>query len=285
LHPRTALVRFTLAASFVGAIAWAQRATLQPEHAARLRVVVRQAGETGPVPARVYLFKGDKPFRLSPVDIQLPLRVDLFYRERLWRLGSEPKTLEVTARDQSHFVLLEGEAEFFLPAAADYRIEAYRGFNHKPAVREFALEADKNQTVELTLEPVQGAAGWIAADDHIHLLRQPEDDAVFLKWLAAEDLAVGNFLELQRQQHAAMQYGFGDQAEARAPGRSIRSGHESRSRFYGHILALGASEMVRPLSIGLEYANTPEAWPTPGVSWAGWRGSRISMAASPTRHC
>jgi hypothetical protein len=49
------------------------------------------------------------------------------------------------------------------------------------------------------------------------------------------------------------------------PGRSIRSGHESRSRFYGHILALGASEMVRPLSIGLEYANTPEAWPTPGV--------------------
>ena len=37
------------------------------------------------VPARVYLFKDDRPFRLSPVDALLPLHVDLFYRERLWR--------------------------------------------------------------------------------------------------------------------------------------------------------------------------------------------------------
>ena len=261
----TNVVRTALAFAFLGALAWAQRAGLRPEHSAKLRVVVRQAGESAPTPARVYLFKGDRPFRLSPADVQLPLRVDLFYRERLWRLGSEPKTLEVTARDQSHFVLLDGEAEFYLPASADYRIEAYRGFRYAPAVKEFTLEADKDATVELTLEPVRGSGGWVAADDHIHLVRQPEDDAVFLKWLQAEDLAVGNFLELQRQQHAAMQYGFGDKAEAKAPGYSIRSGHESRSRFYGHVLALGASEMVRPLSIGAEYANTPEAWPSPGV--------------------
>jgi hypothetical protein len=262
---RTIWIRFALAAVFVGAVSWAQRAALRPEHSARLHVVVRQPGQATPVPARVYLFKGDKPFRLSPVDVQLPLRVDLFYRERLWRLGTAPKTLEVTARDQSHFILLEGEAEFYLPASADYRIEAYRGFETKPAVQEFTLEADKDRTVELTLEPVPGADQWIAADDHIHLVRQPDDDPIFLNWLEAEDLAVGNFLELQRQQHAAMQYGFGDAAEARAPGFSVRSGHESRSRFYGHILALGAREMVRPLSIGLEYANTPEAWPAPGV--------------------
>ena len=260
-----ALIRLVLALAFVGAIAWAQRASDRPAHSAHLRIVVRQADTGQATPARIYLFKGDRPFRLSPVDVQLPLRVDLFYRERLWRLGTAPKTLEVTARDQSHFILLEGEAEFFLPASSDYRIEAYRGFGQKPAVREFALETDKEQIVELTLEPVAASRQWIAADDHIHLVRQPEDDAVFLKWLEAEDLAVGNFLELQRQQHAAMQYGFGDAAEARAPGRSIRSGHESRSRFYGHILALGASEMIQPLSIGLEYANSPEAWPTPGV--------------------
>ncbi|MEZ5364040.1 MAG: CehA/McbA family metallohydrolase [Bryobacterales bacterium] len=262
---RTVAIRAACGAAFAVALVWAQSAGLRPAHSARLRLSVKDAQSGKLTPARVYLFKGDKPFRLSPADVQLPLRVDLFYRERLWRLGSAPKTLEVTARDQSHFVLLDGEADFYLPASDDYRIEAYRGFRSKPAVAEFTLTADEDTAVKLSLEPVVGAEGWIAADDHIHLVRQPEDDEVFLKWLAAEDLAVGNFLELQRQQHAAMQYGFGEAAEARAPGYSIRSGHESRSRFYGHVLALGAREMVQPLSIGLEYANSPEAWPGPGV--------------------
>ena len=36
------------------------------------------------MPARVYLFKGKRPFRFSPVQALLPLRVDQFYRERLW---------------------------------------------------------------------------------------------------------------------------------------------------------------------------------------------------------
>ncbi len=250
---------------FVGGLAWAQSAAVRPAHSARLRVRVTRADTAELTPARVYLFKGDRPFRLSPVDAHLPLRPDLFYRERLWRSGRDAKTLEVTARDQSHFILLKGEGEYFLPASKDYRIEAYRGFAYEPAAETFALEADAEHTVELALEPVEGAQGWISADDHIHLVREPEDDALFLEWLDAEDLAVGNFLELQRQQHAAIQYGFGERAEAREEGRSIRSGHESRSRFYGHVLALGPREMVRPLSIGLEYANSPEAWPSPGV--------------------
>ena len=38
-------------------------------------------------PARVYLFKDGKPFRLSPVDVLLPLRVDL--RPLLLDLGAD----------------------------------------------------------------------------------------------------------------------------------------------------------------------------------------------------
>ncbi|MBI1357103.1 MAG: hypothetical protein GC160_22405 [Acidobacteria bacterium] len=240
---------------------------LRPQYAARVRVTTKLADTGEKVPARVYLLKGGAPYRLSPVDAQLPLRVDSFYRERLWRQDRPVKTLEVTARDQSHFVLTEGEAEFDLPGGHRYRLEAYHGFLYKPAVVDFTLAADEERTVELTLEPTApGEQGkWLAADDHIHLVRAPEDDRLFLDWLRAEDLAVGNFLELQRQQHAAMQYGFGKQAEARAEGYSIRSGHESRSRFYGHVLGLGGERMVRPLSIGLEYANTRDAWPRPGL--------------------
>ena len=49
------------------------------------------------VPSRVYLFKDDRPFRLSPVDALLPLKVDSFYRERLWRRVTSPRD----ARGQS----------------------------------------------------------------------------------------------------------------------------------------------------------------------------------------
>ena len=271
---RSSVVRGALLGLFLLALAGAQlRDSLWPEHAARLEVVVRRADTGALVAARVYLFKGDTPFRLSPVDSMLPLRADLFYRERIWRKTQQPKTLEVTARDSSHFILLDGSASFDLPAAVEYRIEAYHGTFFHPAIETFSLDADGEKTIELTVEPVAPGRQerWISADDHIHLMRDREDDAIFLKWLAAEDLGVGNFLELQRQQHAAVQYAFGEDGEAHADGFSIRSGHESRSRFYGHTLFLGPNRMIRPLSIGLEYANSPESYPYPSVLFTAGR--------------
>jgi hypothetical protein len=216
------------------------------------------------VPARVYLFKDDRPFRLSPVDALLPLHVDLFYRERLWRRVQSPSTLEITANEQSHFFLLRGRARFVLPPGK-YRVEAYRGFLHKPVFQEFTLGPRSERRVELRLQPTPETAGWLSGDDHIHLTRAPEDDDVFLGVLEAEDLSVGNFLQLQRQMDAAVQYGFGSKAEARRPGYSIRPGHESRSHFYGHVNVLGPREIVRPLSVGEVYANSSDAWPFPYV--------------------
>ena len=244
-----------------------QGALFRTRHAVRLHVNVQRSDTGEQIPARVYLFKGDRAFRLSPVDAMLPLRPDLFYRERVWRRAIDPSVLEVTARDRSHFILLRGTGSFELPASDDYRIEAYHGTFFRPAVKSFALEFGNDRSLSLRLDPVapEQQEQWLAADDHIHLVREPEDDPVFLQWMQAEDLAVANFLELQRQQHAAMQWGFGEAAEARVSGHSIRSGHESRSRFYGHTLFLGPSRMIEPLSIGLEYANNSLAFPNPKV--------------------
>jgi hypothetical protein len=69
--------RLLLVPAFGLALAFAQfRESGLPGLAGHLEIV------TG-MPARVYLFKDGRPFRLSPVDALLPLRVDLFYRERL----------------------------------------------------------------------------------------------------------------------------------------------------------------------------------------------------------
>jgi hypothetical protein len=238
-----------------------------PSLAARLEVVAIR-GDTGAIiPARVYLFKEQRPFRLSPVDAMLPLRVDSFYRERLWRQSSpRPRTLEVTLGDESHFILLDGTGEFELPAGK-YQIEGHHGLELAPAAVDFALTAGERRTIELRLEPVAGVEhrAWLSGDDHIHLTREAADDDVFLRWLLAEDLSVGNFLQLQRQVDAAAQYGFGRKAEARSRGISIRSGHESRSEFYGHVNVLGPDKLIRPLSVGTVYSNSPEAYPFPNV--------------------
>ena len=244
-----------------------QAASIRTRHAVRLHVTVQRSDTGEQIPARVYLFKGGRAFRLSPVDSMLPLRPDLFYRERVWQRAVDSNVLEVTVTDRSHFVLLSGAASFELPASNDYRIEAYHGTFFRPAVATFPLEFGEDLELTLNLDPIapDSQEQWLAGDDHIHLVRKPKDDPLFLRWMQAEDLAVANFLELQRQQHAAMQWGFGEEAEARVTGYSIRSGHESRSRFYGHTLFLGPSRMIEPLSIGLEYANTPQAFPNPMV--------------------
>jgi hypothetical protein len=239
-----------------------------PSLSAQLDISIARSDTGEETPARVYLFKDGQPFRLSPVDALLPLRVDLFYRERLWRQdpGARAQTLEVTNGADSHFILLDGHGSYDLPAGR-YRLEAYRGFCFAPAAEEFELRAGQRHRVELALRPLADGrhGGWLSGDDHIHLTRTAADNDVFLRWLQAEDLSVGNFLQLQRQMDAAVQYGFGRTAEARAAGFSIRSGHESRSDFYGHVNVLGPDRLIRPLSVGTVYANSPEAYPFPAV--------------------
>src|SRR6185295_19074578 len=108
---RTGVVRTVLLIFFALALTWAQfRESGAPELAAHLVLEIDPL-----MPARVYLFKDDQPFRLSPVQAILPLRIDLFYRERLWTNSPSPETLEVTCNDQSHFFLLKGRGSFNLP--------------------------------------------------------------------------------------------------------------------------------------------------------------------------
>jgi hypothetical protein len=250
------LRRSLLLALFAMALAWAQfRESGAPELAGHLTLATEPLA-----PARVYLFKDNRPFRLSPVQAMLPLRVDLFYRERLWTASKDPETLEVTCNDQSHFFLLKGRATFDLPAG-HYRVEAYRGLFYTPARAEFDLRAGETVTVPLKLENWAGAARdqWLSGDDHIHLTRAQQDNEVFLRWLEAEDLSVANFLQLQRQMDASVQYAFGPAGQAsRGQRYTIRPGHESRSEFFGHVNLLGGREMIRPLSIGKMYANSAD---------------------------
>lgn len=218
---------------------------------------------TSSYPTRIYLQKSQTPFRLHPVDAILPIKVDLFYRDTLWRRTPNPQTLEVAANDQSHFYLLSKTATFDLPPG-DYKIEAYRGLFFTPITQSFTLKPGETKPINLTLTRWnESTKNWLSGDDHIHLPRTVAENQTFLQWLEAEDLNVANFLQLQRQIDAAPQYAFGPSGEAKNKAYSIRSGQESRSEYYGHVELLGGNQIVRPLSVGAMYANEPAAAPWP----------------------
>jgi hypothetical protein len=269
---RMAFLLFSLVI-FLG-VAWAQFHELgSQELSSQLELTTRPN-----MPIRVYLFKirtGKHdmsatwiPFRLSPVDALLPLKPDNFYRERFWYMCRVPDVLEVLCEDQSHFFLLRGKANFELPPGK-YRVEAHRGFFYIPASQEFELKPGESLTVPLQLANWAGdeREEWISCDPHVHIMRPGEDEGVLLDWLEAEDLNVICDLQIQRQSEASVQYGFGPEAEARRGRYSVRSGEESRSEVYGHIGFLGLRELLRPISVGLMYSNTPLTYPYPALSF------------------
>ena len=268
--------RAAIAGLFALLLAWAQWEELGPPKDAAILEVATEPR----LPARIYLYKDGSEFRLTPVDAVLPIRSDTFYRDTYYAKTPDPATMEVVAADQYHYLLLKGAGRFYLPPGK-YRIDAYRGMFYMPARVEFELTRGRTTQVALPLTPWTDPGAWISADDHIHLTRGRKHDPVYLSWLEAEDLTVGNFLELQRQMHAAVQYGFGRAAEARRAGYTIRSGHESRNEFWGHINILGPERMIEPLSTGSMYANTPESYPFPSLLFAAGRkaGGRGGLCA------
>ena len=167
----------------------------------------------------------------------------------------------MTCNEQSHFFLLKGRASFGLPAGPLPRRSLPRTCSIIPASQEFELARRRDPPCRAEARRLdrRRVKDWISGDDHIHLTRARQDDDVFLRWLEAEDSRVGNFLQLQRQMDAAVQYAFGPPAEARGP--VTRSGRATNRAAIstGTSICSGGRELIRPLSVGAVYANSPDA--------------------------
>ncbi len=91
------------------------------------------------------------------------------------------------------------------------------------------------------------ARGWYSSDDHIHLRRSPADNPAILRWIAAEDIHVGNLLEMGDFWATFFsQYAFGPSGRYQEDDRLLASGQEEpRTPEVGHTISLGASQFVR----------------------------------------
>jgi hypothetical protein len=89
--------------------------------------------------------------------------------------------------------------------------------------------------------------GWYSADDHIHLRRSPREDPLILKWIAAEDIHVGNLLQMgDFWATFYSQYGWGEDGRHQEGDYILSSGQEEpRTPEIGHTISLIADDFVR----------------------------------------
>jgi hypothetical protein len=131
------------------------------------------------------------------------------------------------------------------------------------------------------------ARGWYSSDDHIHLRRSPGDDGAIARWLAAEDVHVGNLLQMGDFWATYFtQYAFGAKGRYEEVGRVISPGQEEpRTPEIGHTISLGASDFVRfrsdYYSFDRLFARVRElggvtGFAHQGMSFHGYRGMVLS---------
>src|SRR5579883_1875910 len=142
----------------------------------------------------------------------------------------------------------DGTFDVQLPSGA-YKLAISKGFEY--VAQNIALDltagARTSREIRLVRWIDMPTRGWYSSDDHIHLRRSPADDPHILKWIAAEDIHVGNILEMGDFWATYFsQYAFGERGRYEAEGRILSPGQEEpRTPEIGHTISLGARELVR----------------------------------------
>jgi hypothetical protein len=148
--------------------------------------------------------------------------------------------------DGSFYV--DGAFEVLVPPGA-YTLTLSKGFEYERQVARIAVAPGSGISREfrMTRWIDMPARGWYSADDHIHLRRSPRDDPAIVRWIAAEDIHVGNLLEMgDFWATYYSQYAFGPKGRYEETGRWLSPGQEEpRTPEVGHTISLGASEFVR----------------------------------------
>lgn len=143
---------------------------------------------------------------------------------------------------------VDGGFEAPVPPGA-YTLTVSKGFEYLQQSMSLDIRASRNLTREVRLDRWidMPARGWYSSDDHIHLRRSPADDGAIARWLAAEDVHVGNLLQMGDFWATYFtQYGFGPRGRHQEIGRLISPGQEEpRTPEIGHTISLGASQFVR----------------------------------------
>ena len=159
-------------------------------------------------------------------------------------------------QDSAQGYALQPDGSFYVDGAFDvlvppgaYTVGLSKGFEYVQQSIALDVPSSSGLTREVALARWvdMPARGWYSSDDHIHLRRSPGDDAAIVRWIAAEDIHVGNLLHMgDFWTTYYWQYAFGPKGRYHESGRWISPGQEEpRTPEIGHTISLGASQLVR----------------------------------------
>jgi hypothetical protein len=180
-----------------------------------LRIEVKDAETGRPVPARLGLYD---PTGRTPLPTEQSLLMHRYADEtRLFWVA--PHLLWPATNRQAFYV--NGSYEARVPSGT-YQIVATRGPEYTPFTATVDVKAGTttSSTVSLKRYVNQAARGWYSGDTHLHLMRDVTEDLAVWGQVAAEDVNVGNLLEMGN----IVTTHFRQPAWGKA-GRFVRDGH------------------------------------------------------------
>ncbi len=223
-----------------------------------LHLTVLDADSGQPTPARVELL--DKQGEAYVARDALPVDGDceLYYGnspqedlsgwtlERALALLKKKVDNPYTGTTQFYSV---GKSVVSLPPGT-YKLKVFKGVEYKIQAREIDVRPGKitQLTVNMSRWINMPEQGWYSADDHIHIARPVKElDPIISKMMQAEDLHVGNLLQmgLSIRFNRTPQYAHGPDSIYQEGNYILATGQENpRTDFRGHTIILGASSPI-----------------------------------------
>ena len=161
-------------------------------------------------------------------------------------LSKFTKSIESPFTGAEHFYS-NGQSNLSLPEGV-YNIKVLKGPEFYLGIMEIEIRAGEVRTEKIKLKRFANlpAKGWYGADDHLHIARtHKEVDPLVLKMMQAEDIHVGNTLQMGRSHSFSItpQHSHGPESYYQEGDHMIATGQENlRTHFLGHTITLGAKE-------------------------------------------
>ena len=213
----------------------------------RLKLIVRDKATGKPTCCRVNVVGPDGNYYEPKENHLAAYSLTRGWMERAGGLprGNRPGVPPI--RYYGNFFYCSGDVTIKVPAGA-VRVEAWKGFEYRPAVVATQIASDETRTVELTLEQTAPMRphGYYAGDPHLHFSREePADDELIFDLMEANGIHFGSILAYNdppgpysgvMQELATPQlHGMGRSSIRRLGDYHIMSGQEYRSTTFGHL--------------------------------------------------
>jgi hypothetical protein len=278
-------LRPAVAILFVAALVYSAQVTRPAVMAVRIYDAV--SGKATPVRIRLRDSQGNRPrahgaSTVSDSAIPIPKQAIGV----MW--GQQDRAQGYSLQPDGSFYV-DGSFDVTLPPG-EYTVAISKGNEYLQQTYQLALKPGETVTRQYRMERWidMPKRGWYSSDDHIHIQRSPRDDSSLLRWIAAEDIHVGNILEMGDYWATYFtQYSFGENGRYQEGGNILSSGQEEpRTPEIGHTIALGASAMVRApndyysfdrLFDRARQAGGIAGFAHQGMSFHGYRGMALNV--------